>query len=164
MTVTIRSATPDDVAQILAFVQQLAAFERAADAVEATEASFSDALFGPRRTAEAIIAERDGIPVAMALFFHNFSTWTGRPGLYLEDLYVVPAERGRGTGTALLRYLAALALDRGCARFEWAVLDWNTPAVEFYRAIGATGLDEWTVQRVDGAALHRLAGRDPAAP
>ncbi len=157
MTV-IRPATPDDVPIILRFVRELAAFEREPDAVAATEASLHEALFGEHPAAEAVIAAADE-PVGFALFFHNFSTWTGRRGLYLEDLYVTPAARGRGVGAALLRHLAGVALDRGCARFEWAVLDWNVDAIAFYRAMGALGQDEWTVQRVSGDALARLAGQ-----
>lgn len=157
----VRAATPADVPAILAFVHDLAAYEREPDAVEATAPMLVDALFGDRPAAEALIVEdADGTAVGTAVFFHSFSTWTGRRGLYLEDLYVVPAMRGRGAGRALLRHLAALAIDRGCARFEWTVLDWNAPAIAFYRAIGAAPMDGWTVQRVDGAALARLAGRD----
>ena len=115
-------------------------------------------MFGERPAAEAVIAAADE-PVGFALFFHNFSTWTGRRGLYLEDLYVAPAARGRGVGAALLRHLAGVALDRGCARLEWAVLDWNVDAIAFYRAMGALGQDEWTVLRVSGDALTRLAGQ-----
>lgn len=155
----IRPATPADVTLLLRFVRELAAFEREPDAVKATEPMLQEALFGARPAAEAVIAEADGAPQGFALFFHNFSTWTGRSGLYLEDLYVTPAARGSGVGTALLRHLAGIALDRDCARFEWAVLDWNTPAIDFYRAVGAEAMDEWTVQRVSGAALSRLAGR-----
>ena len=155
----IRAATPADVATILRFVRDLAAFEREPDAVEATEATLAAALFGTPPAAEAVIAEDDTGPLGFALFFHNFSTWKGRRGLYLEDLYVTPDARGRGVGTALLRHLAALAVDRGCARFEWAVLDWNADAIAFYRQMGAIGLDEWTVQRVDGDALVALAHR-----
>lgn len=155
----IRPATPADVPVILALIRELALFEREPDAVEATEPMLAEALFGERPAAEALIAERDGAVAGFALFFHNFSTWKGRRGLYLEDLYVTPAARGAGVGTALLRHLAGIALDRGCARFEWSVLDWNVDAVAFYRAMGAVGLEEWTVQRVDGAALVRLAGR-----
>lgn len=155
---SIRPATPEDVATILGFVRDLAIFEREPDAVEATEAMLHEALF-ERRVAEAVIAEIQGKPVGFALFFHNFSTWTGKPGIYLEDLYVAPEARGSGVGTALLRHLAGLALDRGCGRFEWAVLDWNTPAIDFYRAMGAAPMDEWTVQRVSGEALVKLAGR-----
>jgi len=155
----IRPATPADVPLILRLVRELAEFEREPDAVKATEPMLDAALFGERPAAEAAIAEIDGEPVGFALFFQNFSTWTGRPGIYLEDLYVTPAARGAGVGTALLRHLAGLALDRGCGRFEWAVLDWNTPAVDFYRAMGAEAMTEWTVQRVTGDALAALAGR-----
>ncbi len=159
MSITLRAAEPADTATILGFVRELAAFEREPDAVVATEPMLAAALFGPRPAAEAIIAERDGQAVGFALFFANFSTWTGRQGLYLEDLYVTPAARGAGVGKALLVHLAGIARDRGWARFEWSVLDWNTPAVEFYRAMGAQAMDEWTVQRVSGEALERLAGR-----
>ncbi|KRC80202.1 GNAT family N-acetyltransferase [Sphingomonas sp. Root241] len=155
----IRPATPHDVALILRLVRELAEFEREPEAVVATEDMLERALFGERPAAEAVIAELDGAPVGFALFFQNFSTWTGRPGIYLEDLYVTPAARGSGTGTALLRHLAGIALDRGCGRFEWAVLDWNEPAINFYRAMGAVGMDEWRVQRVAGDALVKLAGR-----
>ncbi|MCD2324501.1 GNAT family N-acetyltransferase [Sphingomonas sp. IC-56] len=155
----VRPATPADVALILRFVRELAEFEREPDAVHATEPMLHEALFGARPAAEAVIAEREGQPAGFALFFHNFSTWTGRKGLYLEDLYVTPDARGGGVGTALLRHLAGLALDRDCGRFEWSVLDWNEPAIRFYRAMGAVGMDEWRVQRVAGAALVRLAGR-----
>ena len=154
----IRPATPSDVPTILRFVRELAAFEREPDAVEATEASLHEALFGADPAAEAVIAE-DGEPLGFALFFHKFSTWTGRRGLYLEDLYVTPAARGRGVGSALLRHLAGIALDRRCARFEWAVLDWNADAIAFYRGVGAVGMEDWTVQRVSGETLVRLAGR-----
>jgi len=155
----IRPATPADVPTILRFVRELAAFEREPDAVEATEPMLTDALFGAQPAAEAVIAESAEGPVGFALFFHNFSTWKGRRGLYLEDLYVTPEARGAGVGAALLRHLADLALDRGCARFEWSVLDWNEGALRFYRGLGAVGQEEWTVQRVDGAALRALAGR-----
>lgn len=156
----IRPATPADLACILGFVRELAAFEREPDAVVATEAMLDAALFGPRPAAEAVIAEdTDGTPLGFALFFQNFSTWTGRPGMYLEDLYVTPSARGAGVGGALLRHLAGIAVDRGYGRFEWAVLDWNQPAIDFYRAKGAVGMDEWTVQRVSGDPLAALAGR-----
>ncbi|THD35552.1 MAG: GNAT family N-acetyltransferase [Sphingomonas sp.] len=158
MTLTIRPAEPNDAALILRFVRELAAFEREPDAVVATEAGLRHALFD-ERSAEVVIAEEHGAPVGFALFFHNFSTWTGRKGLYLEDLYVTPEARGSGVGTALLRHLAGIALDRDCARFEWAVLDWNTSAVDFYTAMGADSLDEWTVRRVSGDVLVTLAGR-----
>jgi len=159
MSVTIREAAPADVATILRFVRELAEFEREADKVVATEPLLHEALFGARPVAEAVIAERDGAPLGMALFFHNFSTWTGWKGLYLEDLYVTPEARGSGIGAALLRHLAGIAVDRGCTRFEWAVLDWNESAIEFYRSMGAEALDEWTVNRVSGTALAKLAGR-----
>ncbi|MBO9621464.1 MAG: GNAT family N-acetyltransferase [Sphingomonas sp.] len=158
MTTNIRPSTPADVPLILRLVRELAEYEREPDAVVATEAMLHDALF-ERRFAEAVIAEKDGEAVGFALFFHNFSTWTGKPGIYLEDLYVTPEARGGGAGKALLRHIAGLALDRGCGRFEWAVLDWNQPAIDFYRAMGAAPMDEWTVQRVTGDALVRLAGR-----
>lgn len=156
----IRFATAADVPQILAFVRELAEYEREPDAVLATEPMLEAALFGPRPAAEAVIAEgADETPLGFALFFQNFSTWTGLPGMYLEDLYVTPAARGAGVGKALLQHLAAIALDRGYGRFEWSVLDWNQPAIDFYRAMGAVGMDEWTVQRVTGEALLALAGR-----
>jgi GNAT superfamily N-acetyltransferase len=118
------------------------------------------ALFSDRPFAEALIAEADGAPVGFALFFFNFSTWTGKPSLYLEDLFVRPDARGMGAGKALLQHLAGIALDRDCGRFEWSVLDWNTPAIDFYRAMGAQAMDEWTIQRVSGDALVALAGRN----
>lgn len=154
----IRPATSEDVPTILRFVRQLAAFEREPDAVEATEAMLAEALFGARPAAEAVIAEDAGEALGFALFFHNFSTWKGRRGLYLEDLYVTPAARGQGVGGALLRHLAGIAVQRDCARFEWAVLDWNADAIAVYRRMGAMGLEEWTVQRVEGEALRRMAG------
>ena len=153
----IRPATPADVPVILRFIRELAAFEREPDAVEATEPMLQEALFGGQPAAEAVIAEDETGPLGFALFFHSFSTWAGRRGVYLEDLYVTPEARGRGVGGALLRHIAALAVARGCARFEWSVLDWNDDAIAFYRAMGAVGMDEWTVQRVSGAALRRLA-------
>lgn len=153
----IRDATPADVPVILRFVRELAEYEREPDAVVATEAMLADALFGPAPAAEALIAEQAGGPVGFALYFHNFSTWTGRRGLYLEDLYVTPSARGTGVGKALLARCAARALERGCARFEWAVLDWNAPAIAFYDSVGAESMDEWTVRRLSGDALARLA-------
>lgn len=155
--IQIRPANPSDVRLILRLIRELADFEREPEAVVATEETLSEALFGDRTAAEAVIAEHEGDPTGFALFFQNFSTWTGRPGLYLEDLYVTPAARGMGVGTALLRHLARIAVERGYARFEWAVLDWNEPAISFYRFVGAVGMDEWRIQRVSGAALLRLA-------
>ena len=157
MTLAIRPAAPADAGIILRFVRELADYEREPDAVEATEAMLAEALFGDRPDAEALIAEIDAVPIGFALFFHNFSTWKGKRGIYLEDLYVTPAARGSGAGKALLRRIARLAVERGCARFEWSVLDWNTPAIDFYRAMGAVAMEEWTVQRVSGDALLRLA-------
>jgi GNAT superfamily N-acetyltransferase len=153
----IRAAEVRDVPLILRLVRELAEFEREPGAVVATEDMLSAALFGDRPAAEAVIAEHDSEAVGFALFFQNFSTWTGRPGLYLEDLYVTSAARGLGVGTALLRHLAGIALDRGYGRFEWAVLDWNEPAIAFYRSMGAVGMDEWRIQRVSAEALERLA-------
>ena len=158
MTV-IRTATPADVGVIMRFVRELAEYERAADKVVATEALLADALFGPHPAAQAVIAEIDGEPAGMALFFENFSTWTGWRGLYLEDLYVTPAARGAGVGTALLTHLAAIAVERGCTRFEWAVLDWNAPAIAFYLSMGAEPMNEWRTYRVSGDALAALATR-----
>ncbi|WNO54625.1 GNAT family N-acetyltransferase [Stakelama saccharophila] len=154
---SIRPAEPGDVPAILALVKELAAFEREPHAVVADTAMLHHALF-EERSAEAVIAEAEGRPIGFALFFHNFSTWTGKKGLYLEDLYVTPEARGGGVGTALLRHLAAIAVERDCGRFEWSVLDWNQPAIDFYRKMGAAGMDEWRVQRVSGQALRDLAG------
>lgn len=156
----IRSAIVADIPVILRFIRELADFEREPDAVEATEATLREALFGAHPAAEAVIAEEDGVPLGFALFFHNFSTWTAKRGIYLEDLYVTPQARGKGVGTALLRHLAQLAVARGCARFEWSVLDWNAAAIAFYRQMGAVAMADWTVQRVSGAALERLAAGD----
>ena len=155
----IRFATPADVPTIMRFVRELAEFEREADKVVATEALLHEAMFRDPPAAEAVIAEQDGKPLGMALFFHNFSTWTGWRGLYLEDLYVTPEARGQGVGAVLLRHLAGIAVDRGCTRFEWSVLDWNTKAIEFYKSMGAEPMDGWTVNRVSGDALTKLAGR-----
>ena len=159
MTVTIRPSTPGDVATMLRFVRELAAFEREPDAVETTEPMLHDALFGAKPAAEALIAERDGKSIGFAVFYHTFSTWMGRRGIWLDDLYVTPEARGSGAGAALLKAIAGIAIDRDCARFEWWVLDWNTPALDFYRAKGAVPQDEWTTQRVSGDALRTLAER-----
>ncbi len=154
---SLRPATYADVGLLLAFIHELGDFERLAHEVVVDEAVLADSLFGARPAAEAVIAEVDGDAAGFALFFHNFSTFHGRRGLYLEDLYVRPAFRARGIGRQLMRHLARTAVERGCARFEWSVLDWNTDAIAFYRELGAVGLDGWTVQRVDGDALQRLA-------
>ena len=153
----IRAATPADIPAIHALIVALAVYEKAPDAVKATHADLERALFGTRPAAEAVLAEVDGQPVAVALFFTNFSTWTGKPGLYLEDLFVLPSARGAGLGKALLVHLAQLCVERDYSRFEWSVLDWNTPAIGFYEALGARLMDEWTVMRVDGDALAALA-------
>lgn len=158
MTIAIRPAGRDDVPTILRFVRELADYERAADKVVATESLLTDALFADQPAAFAVIAEVDGAPVGMALYFFNFSTWTGWRGLYLEDLYVTPGARGSGVGGALLKHLAGIAVVRGCTRFEWAVLDWNAPAIAFYRSKGAEPMDEWRTFRVSGDALAKLAG------
>lgn len=157
MTLMIRPAEPKDVPTVLHFVRELADYEKAIEKVVATETLLHEAMFSATPAAEALIAENDGSPVGLALFFHNFSTWTGWRGLYLEDLYVTPAARGHGVGKALLKYLAALAVERGCTRFEWQVLTWNTPAIEFYRAMGAELMEEWRTCRVSGDALATLA-------
>lgn len=159
MTVTIRPAQSGDAATVLRFVRELAEYEREPDAVVATEAMMDEALFGAAPKAEALIAEVDGEAVGFALFFHTFSTWTGRQGIWLEDLYVTPDARGSGAGKALVSAVAGICIDRGCPRFEWWVLDWNEPAIGFYRSIGAEAMDEWTTQRVTGDALVKLAGR-----
>jgi GNAT superfamily N-acetyltransferase len=153
----IRSATPADIAVIRQLIVDLAVYEREPDAVKASEADLHQALFGDRPLAEAVLAEVGGVAVGLALFFTNFSTWAGRGGLYLEDLFVKPEARGQGVGKALLVHLAGVAVARGYARFEWSVLDWNEPAIGFYRALGAKAQDEWTVMRVEGAALAALA-------
>ena len=155
--VSIRAASPADVPTVLRFVRELAEYEREPDSVEATEESLHAALFGDRPYAEAVLAEIEGTPVGFALFFHNFSTWTGKPGLYLEDLYVSPQVRGKGAGKALLSHLAGLAVERGCGRFEWAVLDWNEPAIGFYRSLGAEMMNAWRINRLTGEALEALA-------
>jgi GNAT superfamily N-acetyltransferase len=153
----IRAATPADVPRVLEFIKELAAYERLSDEVVADEGTIRAALFGPGANAEALIGELDGQPIAFAVYFHNFSTFLGRRGLYLEDLFVRPAHRGGGHGKAMLAHLAGLAVARGCGRFEWAVLDWNEPAIRFYEALGAKPNADWTVYRLDGAALAALA-------
>jgi GNAT superfamily N-acetyltransferase len=157
MATTIRAATPADVPQILTFIRGLALYERAPDQVTATEEGLLRDGFGPNPFYYCLIAERDGIPAGFALFFFNYSTWQGRAGVYLEDIYVEPEFRGRGIGKALLKRVAAFAVERGCQRMVWEVLDWNTPAIDFYRAMGADFLDEWRNVRLSGDALLRLA-------
>jgi GNAT superfamily N-acetyltransferase len=153
----IERATARDVPLILRLIRDLAEYERMSDEVVATEAGLHATLFGPRPSAEVIIGYAGDEPAGFALFFHNYSTFLGRPGLYLEDLFVVPKFRGRGYGKALLARLAKLAVERDCGRFEWSVLDWNEPAIGFYKKLGARPLDDWTIFRVTGDALHKLA-------
>lgn len=153
----IKPATEADVPLILAFIKKLAVYEKLAHKVVATEAGLRASLFGARRAAEVVIGYYQSEPVCFALFFHNFSTFLGQAGIYLEDLYVDEAQRGKGFGKALLIYLAKLAQARGCGRLEWSVLNWNEPAINFYRSLGAAPMDEWRVYRVSGAALENLA-------
>ena len=159
----IAAATPADVPLILALIRELADYERMSDHVVATEADIERALFGERPCAEAVIARVGDEVVGFALFFQSFSTFVGRPGLYLEDLYVRPAHRGRGIGRGLLAHLARLAVERRCGRFEWSVLDWNELAISSYRRAGAVPMDEWTVYRLTGEPLRALAA-EAAAP
>jgi GNAT superfamily N-acetyltransferase len=153
----IRAATPADIPAIHRLIVELARYEKAPDAVQASHADLHAALFSERPVAECVLAEAHGEAVGLALFFTNFSTWTGKPGLYLEDLFVMPSARRGGIGKALLVHLAQLCVARGYGRFEWSVLDWNAPAIGFYRALGAKPMDEWTVMRMDGPALKALA-------
>ena len=159
MTLSIRPAASADLPLIAQFIRDLAEYERLAHEVRFDEAVLEDRLFGVRPYAEVLIGEIDGAPQGFALFFHNFSTFEGRPGVYLEDLFVRPEARGSGLGKMLLAQLAVIALERDCARVEWSVLDWNDPAIAFYKALGAKPMDEWTVMRVDGDALGTLAGQ-----
>jgi GNAT superfamily N-acetyltransferase len=156
----IRPACVDDISIILQLIRDLAMYERAPDEVVATEEQLVEVLFGDRPVAEVLLAFEGESPVGFAVFFHNFSTWLGRPGLYLEDLFVKPEKRGKGYGRALLVELARMARDRGCGRMEWAVLDWNEPAIKFYRALGAKPMDEWTVFRLTGDEIARLANSE----
>ena len=159
MTIAVRSAVRGDVPLIFRFICALSEYEKLRHEVRADPTMLDGHLFGTHPMAEVLIGEINGVPRGFALFFHNFSTFEGKPGLYLEDLYVEPDARGSGLGKALLAHLATLAIDRGCARLEWSVLDWNEPAIAFYRSIGARPMDEWTVQRLDGVNLEQLAGR-----
>jgi GNAT superfamily N-acetyltransferase len=155
--VSIRQTTAADVPLILSFIRGLAEYERLAHSVVATEEVLRSSLFGARPAAEVVIAEVDGTAAGFALFFHNFSTFIGKPGIYLEDLFVLPAMRGRGIGKALLQHLAGLAVRRDCGRLEWAVLHWNKPAIGFYQSLGAVPMSEWSVYRLAGESLKRLA-------
>ena len=164
MAVTFRFAEERDVPLILRFIRELAAYERLLDQVTADEATLRDQLF-QKRGAEVLFALEAGEAVGFALFFHNFSTFLGRAGLYLEDLYIRPEYRGRGYGKALFRRLAAIAAERGCGRLEWWCLDWNAPGIGFYKSLGAEAMEDWTVYRLSGRALERLAAQEiPAAP
>jgi GNAT superfamily N-acetyltransferase len=158
----IRAATPADTPTIAALIRALADYERLAHEVTLDEAELRAHLFGERRYAEVILAEQDGEVVGFALFFHNFSTFLGKPGIYLEDLFVKPEHRGAGHGKALLAELARIAVERGCGRLEWSVLDWNEPSIVFYRSLGATPMDEWTTYRLFGQALAALANNASA--
>jgi GNAT superfamily N-acetyltransferase len=157
MSLRIRDAAPADAALILDLIRELALYERAPEAAKATLADIEQALFGDHPKVQALIAEWDGAPVGFAVYFFNFSTWTGRHGVYLEDLFVREAARGRGVGKALLVRLAQIARAKNCARLEWAVLNWNEPAIGFYKSLAAKAMDEWTVYRMEGAALDTLA-------
>jgi GNAT superfamily N-acetyltransferase len=156
----IRPATPADVPTIARLIRALAEYERLSHAVTLDEADLHNHLFGPRPYAEVLLVEEKGIVVGFALFFHNYSTFLCKPGLYLEDLFVEPEHRGKGYGKGLLIALAKLALERGCGRLEWSVLNWNEPAIQFYKSIGAKPMDEWTVYRVTGEAMVKLAGEE----
>ena len=160
MAISIAPATPEDVTQIWQFVVELAIYEREPDAVIATEEDFHRVLFCESPRAYAVMGRDGDIPIGFALYFYNFSTWLGRHGLYLEDLYVTPEHRGKGAGKALLQHLAGIAVAEGCGRFEWSVLDWNQPAIDFYESMGAKPQSEWVGYRLTGEALQALASRD----
>lgn len=155
--ITIRRATADDAALLHRFVRELAIYEKAEAQMIATVEMIRESLFGQDSTTHAVICEIDGEPIGHALYFFNYSTWMGRHGLYLEDLYVVPEQRGTGAGTALLKHLAKIAVGRGCARFEWSCLDWNEPAIRFYQSLGAQPQEEWVIYRLTGDALTEFA-------
>ena len=157
MSMLVRAAMREDIDVVIGFIRALADYERLADEVHLDRDVLDAHLFGAKPMAEVLIAELDGAAVGFALFFHNFSTFEGRPGIYLEDLFVDPSARGSGAGRALLQALARLAVERGCARLEWSVLDWNEPAIRFYESLGAKAMDGWTINRLDGAALVALA-------
>ena len=154
----IRDTTVEDSELILDFIKELAEYEQLSHEVVATIETLRETLFGEKAYAEVIIGEFEGIPVGYALFFHNFSTFTGRPGIYLEDIYVNKERRGKGFGKCLLAYIAKLAVERNCTRVDWSVLDWNEPSIQFYRSIGAIPMEAWTVQRLHGDALLSFAG------
>ena len=159
-SIRITPATAEDLPLILSLIRELAEFERLLDQVTASEEQLRDSLFGARPYAEVVIAWMGEEATGFALFFHNYSTFLAKPGIYLEDLYVRPKFRGEGCGKLLLRHLAKLAVQRGCGRLEWSVLDWNQRAIDFYQSLGAKPLDEWTMYRVTGAALQQLASTE----
>ncbi len=159
-TISIRPATIEDVATIMQFIVDLAVYEKEPDAVVATESHLENTLFCENPQVHGLIAESDGSPVGFAVYFFNYSTWLGQHGIYLEDLYVTPDARGSGAGKALLQELAKIAVAKDCGRVEWSVLDWNEPAIEFYKAMGAAPQDEWTVYRLTGKALTDFAASD----
>ncbi len=157
-TFNIRNALPEDTALLYRFIMELARYEKMEDCVETNEEILHDSLF-VRNAAKALIAEEDGIPVGYAIYFNNFSTFTGRPGIYLEDIYITPAVRGKGYGRAIFNYLARVAEETGCARMEWACLDWNTPSLQFYAGLGAKGMTSWVLHRLSRDGICRLADR-----
>jgi GNAT superfamily N-acetyltransferase len=161
MNIIIRAATEADVPALLAFIKELAQYEKLAHEVSASEEQLRVTLFGPRPFAEALLGCVDDVPVGFALFFHNYSTFLGRPGLYLEDLFVRPMYRGRGIGRMLLASVARLAVERGCGRYEWAVLEWNEPSIHFYQKLGADIKGDWRIMRVTGPALEKMAELAP---
>lgn len=158
---SLRLATKNDVPQILSFIQALAEYEKLAHQVVATEDKLGATLFGDKAFAEVVIADYQGKPAGFALFFHNYSTFLAKPGIYLEDLFVDPSLRGKGIGKALITYLAKLAVERDCGRLEWSVLDWNQPAIDFYQSLGATMLDDWRINCVTGPTLQAMAQQFP---
>lgn len=157
MTITIREASPEDASTLFHFIRELAIYEKAEHEVEATVETIESSIFGPGSVTRALVAEADGEPIGMAIWFFSYSTWKAKNGIYLEDLYVTPKARGLGAGKALLKRLAAIAVDHGCARFEWSVLDWNTPAIKVYDAVGAEPLTEWIRYRLEDDALKSFA-------
>jgi len=166
MAIDIRPAAAHDATLILRFIKELAVYEKAGDQVSATVESITTSLFAEDATARALVCEIDGEAVGYAIYFFNYSTWQGKKGLYLEDLYITPAQRGAGAGKYMLRHLAAIAIEHGCGRFEWSVLDWNQPAIDFYQSIGAEPQDEWVRYRMQGAKLQTFSAQHtkPATP
>lgn len=157
-SIEIRPATAADVQLIYDFIVELAVYEKAKHEVVTTPEELTRTLFGPDAKARALVCSVDGQPAGYAVYFYNFSTWLGRNGIWLEDVYITPAFRGRGAGKALLKHVAGIAVKENCGRFEWSVLNWNTPAIEFYESLGAKPLDEWTIYRLTGDALKKLGG------